>query len=121
MGRSADGDSREQGDERRIASGSSVSMMGSNKSRSPSGAIGLDLRAYQTARARYGGVLENWREHPSKADLWLALLRAASKHGKSAPTPVDFIGVVLGCTMPADRLNDHAKRVVDQFEKLKRE
>jgi hypothetical protein len=35
------------------------------------------------------------------------------------PHPTDFIDVVLGCTMPTARLNDHSKDVVNEFKKLK--
>ena len=88
---------------------------------SPSEAFSRALSRYQTTSPRYAAILQCWREHPSKGDLWLALGHAASKNDKTPPAVADFIGVVLGCTMPADRLNDHAQAVLDQFEKLKRE
>jgi hypothetical protein len=79
------------------------------------------LARYQPMSLRHAKILSSWREHPSKGDLWRALQTAAVKHGKAAPEPADFIGIVLGSTMPAQRLNDHNERVLNQVEKLKRE
>lgn len=77
------------------------------------------LKQYATPNQRQAAVLTLWREHPDKAVLWCALQDAASKHGVAVPEPVDFIGVVLGSTMSARRLNDHDDQVLQQFEKLK--
>jgi hypothetical protein len=77
------------------------------------------LDRYQTPSPRWSAILKSWREHPSKDDLWRAFQSAAIKQGKPLPEPADFIGVVLGCAMPASRLNDHNNYVLNQFEKLK--
>jgi hypothetical protein len=82
------------------------------------------LTAYEPVSPRYAAILESWREHSDKgeqAKLWLSLELAAAKRGLAAPQPTDFIGVVLGCTMPAARMNDHSQAVLDRFEKLKLE
>ena len=79
------------------------------------------LARYQTTSPRWSAILKSWREHPSKNDLWRAFQEAAIEHGKSLPEPAEFIGVVLGSTMPAKRLNDHNDHVLKRFESLKRE
>ncbi|MCP3370768.1 hypothetical protein [Bradyrhizobium cajani] len=79
------------------------------------------LDAYKPVSDRHADFVMRWKEHPSKAELWLALSRAAAKHGLPVPEPADFIGVTLGCTMEAARLNDHSKSVRDDFDKIKRE
>lgn len=77
------------------------------------------LADYKPISLRHADILGLWSEHPSKADLWLSLGRAAAKHGKSPPRPMDFIDFVLSCTMPAARLNDHSQAALNSFEKLK--
>jgi hypothetical protein len=84
-------------------------------------AFGKALARYQTPSPRWSAILKTWRDHASKDDLWRALQSAVVKQGKPIPDPVEFIGVVLGATMPAARLNDHNDHVLKQFEKLKRE
>jgi hypothetical protein len=79
------------------------------------------LDRYQTPSPRWSAILKSWREHPSKDDLWRAFQSAAIKQGKPLPEPADFIGVVLGATMPTKRLNDHNEHVLNRFKKLKRE
>jgi hypothetical protein len=77
------------------------------------------LARYQTPSPRWSVILKSWREHPSKDDLWRAFQGAAIKHGKPLPEPTEFIGVVLGSTMPTKPLNDHNDHVLEQFKKLK--
>jgi hypothetical protein len=84
-------------------------------------AFGHALALYKTKSQRHAAILESWREHPSNAEPWRSLETAASKHGKALPAPADFIGAVLGATMPASRLNDHSRNVRERFEKLKRQ
>jgi hypothetical protein len=85
------------------------------------------LAHYQPISRRHAAILKDWREDSSRGDLWrafqsaYALQSAAVKQRKPLPEPADFIGDVLGCTLPASRLNKHSKHVVKQFEKLKRE
>jgi hypothetical protein len=77
------------------------------------------LASYEPLSERHATILRSWREHPSNAELWLSLVRAATTHGLSARPPDTFIGVVLGCAMPAERLNDHSRQVLASFEKIK--
>jgi hypothetical protein len=89
-----------------------------------SDAFSKALASYDPVSPRHGAILKSWRDHSDKGEqvqLWRSLERAAEKHGLPVPQPADFIGVVLGCTMPAARLNDHSEYVLDQYEKLKRE
>jgi hypothetical protein len=81
------------------------------------------LAGYEPVSPRHAAILKSWRDHSDKGergDLWRSLELTAAKHDLPAPQPADFIGVVLGCTMPASRLNDHSEYVVNRFEKLKR-
>jgi hypothetical protein len=95
--------------------------MGADKNLPSSEAFSKALARYEPISQRHAAILKSWREHPSKDDLWRALERAAVRHGATTPQPADFIGVVLSCTMPAKRLNDHSEYVAKQFEKLKHE
>jgi hypothetical protein len=79
------------------------------------------LARYETTSRRQGAFLKSWREHPDQADPWRALESAAANNGKALPAPADFIGAVLGATMPASRLTDHSRNVRERFEKLKRQ
>jgi hypothetical protein len=99
--------------------------------RAPSGKHPPSADAFSTALASYeplsphhGAILKSWRHHSHKderSELWRSLEQAAAGHGLPAPQPTDFIGVVLGCTMPAARLNDHSQDVLKRFERLKLE
>lgn len=77
------------------------------------------LAAYKPVGDRHADFVKVWSGHPSKTELWQAISHAAARHGLAAPEPLDFIGVVLGCTMPAARLNDHRENVRDEFERIK--
>jgi hypothetical protein len=82
------------------------------------------LAGYEPVSPRHAAILKSWRDHSDKGEqvqLWRSLERAAEEHGLPVPQPADFIGVVLGCAMPASRLNDHNEHVLKLFEKLKRE
>jgi hypothetical protein len=82
------------------------------------------LAGYEPVSPRHAAILKSWRDHSDKGEqvqLWRSLERAAEKHGLPVPQPADFIDAVLGCTMPASRLNDHNEHVLKLFEKLKRE
>jgi hypothetical protein len=50
-----------------------------------------------------------------------SISKRSDKAWQAIPEPADFIGVVLGATMPAERLNDHSAHVLKQFERLKKE
>ena len=98
--------------------------VGADKNPPSSAAFSKALVGYKPVSPRHADILKCWREHPNKGEqgeLWLSLQRAATKHGLPAPQPADFIGFVLGCTMPASRLNDHDEDVLDEFQKLKQE
>lgn len=84
-------------------------------------AFNAALAAYKPASDQHAAFVKSWSGHPSKAELWQALLRAAARHSLAVPEPMEFIGVVLGCTMAAARLNDHSESVRDEFEKMKDE
>jgi hypothetical protein len=77
------------------------------------------LARYETTSRRHEAVLKSWRAHPDKAEPWRAFKGAAANNGKPDPVPADFIGVVLGATMPARRLNNHSQQARERFEKLK--
>jgi hypothetical protein len=86
------------------------------------------LAGYEPVSPRHAAILKSWRDHSDKGEqvqLWRSLERAVEKyaeeHGLPVPQPADFIGAVLGCAMPASRLNDHNEHVLKLFEKLKRE
>lgn len=87
----------------------------------PADEFGKALAGYRPVSPRYEAILKSWQEHPSKGELWRSLEIAAANHAMPAPQPADFIGVVLGCTMPAPRLNDHSENALNRFEKLKSE
>jgi hypothetical protein len=99
--------------------------------RAPSGkhipsadAFSKALASYEPVSPRHGAILKSWRDHSHKderSELWRSLEQAAAGHGLPAPQPTDFIGVVLGSTMPAARLNDHSEAARNRFEKLKLE
>jgi hypothetical protein len=94
------------------------------KKPSASDAFSKALAGYEPVSPRHAAILKSWRAHSDigeQVQLWRSLERAAEKHGLPVPQPADFIGVVLGCTMPAARLNDYSEYVLDQFAKLKRE
>jgi hypothetical protein len=96
----------------------------SDKHLPSSDAFGKALASYKPVSLRHAAILKLWCDHSHKdeqGELWRSLDRAAARHGLPAPQPADFIGVVLGCTMPAARLNDHSQAVLDRFEKLKLE
>ena len=96
-------------------------IMGKDRSLSPSKEFGVFLAGYKPLSPRHAVVLKRWREDSSKNELWQAFQSAAVEHGKSPPEPAEFIGVVLGATIPASRLNDHSEYVANQFENLKQE
>ena len=94
------------------------------------------MAGYEPVSPRHAAILKSWRDHSDKGEqvqLWRSLERAAKKyaekyaeehpeeHGLPVPQPAGFIGDVLGCAMPASRLNEHTKHVLKLFEKLKRE
>jgi hypothetical protein len=86
------------------------------------------LAGYEPVSPRHAAILKSWRDHSNKGEqvqLWRSLERAAEKyaeeHGRPVPQPADFVGIVLGCAMPASRLNDHNEHVLKLFGKLKRE
>jgi hypothetical protein len=97
-----------------------VNIMGRDKNLSPSKDFCIALARYQPANDRQAAVLVAWREDIDKDCLWRALQRAASKRELIPPEPADFIGVVLGATMPASQLNNHSADTLKQFERLKR-
>jgi hypothetical protein len=81
------------------------------------------LAGFEPVSPRHAAILKSWRDHSHKGEqvqLWRSLERTAKKRGLPVPQPADFIGDILGCTMPAARLNEHSEYVLDQFEKLKR-
>jgi hypothetical protein len=78
------------------------------------------LAECETTNPRYAVFLKSWQQHPDKDKLWQAVQVAAQADHRNPPTAPDFIGAVLGSTLPAKILNDHNDRVIDQFEKLKR-
>jgi hypothetical protein len=78
------------------------------------------LARYETTSRRHEVVLKSWRAHPDKADPWRAF-KGAAANSKPHPVPADFIGVVLGATRPARRLNDHSRQARERFKKLKRQ
>lgn len=98
--------------------------MGADKKLPSAVAFSKALAGYNPVSPRHAAILKSWRDHSDKGEqgkLWLSLERAAAKHDLPAPQPTDFIDVVLSCTMPASRLNDHSEYVLNRFEKLKLE
>jgi hypothetical protein len=91
----------------------------SRKAPEPTATFSKVLARYKTSNPRLTAMLKAWREHPDHGKLWLALQIAARADHRPLLTAADFIGVVLGSTMPAKVLNDHAEQVLQQFEKLK--
>jgi hypothetical protein len=82
------------------------------------------LAGYEPVSPRHAAILKSWRDHSDKGEqvqIWRSLEGAAEEHCLPVPQPADFIGVVLGCAMPAARLNDHSEHVLKLFGKLKRE
>lgn len=98
--------------------------MGADKKAPPSEASSKALAGYKPVDLRHAPILKSWRDHSHKDErvmLWRSFEQAAAKHGLPAPHPAKFIGIVLGCTMRAARLNDHREHVLKQFEKTKDE